>query len=143
MALDALASNNGAFNTLLIPNLMTMKTVRYIRNPVQSGNPWEAWRLGWMATELWATSAYNIMSRTNWLTTADPTRGAAQREWHSMWSEKVWAAMEVAMEMQRAGYDLWFGHFDPWRSGQRLLQPLHRRTVSNSRRLARRDLGGH
>jgi hypothetical protein len=102
-------------------------------------NPWEAWRFGWTASELWATSAYNIMSRTNWLSTADPTQGAALREWQRMWSEKAMAGLEVAAAMQRAGFDLWFGRFNPWHSGRRVLNPLHRRTVANSRRLARRD----
>ena len=111
-------------------------------NPVQLSNPWEAWRLGWMVSEFWMTSAYTIMSRTNWLAGADPTQGAPLREWQRMWNEKMTAGLEVAMEMQRAGTDLVLGRFDAVQSGTRVLRPLHRRTVSNSRRLARRDLAG-
>lgn len=107
--------------------------------------PYEAWRLGWMVSELWMTSAYNIVSRTSWLSGslpgADPSGHAALGEWQRMWSEKVLASVEMAMELQRAGIDLWLGKLDPWRSGSRILEPLHRRTVSNSRRLARRQTG--
>jgi len=88
------------------------------------------------------TSAYNVLSRTNWLSGADPTQGAALQEWQRMWSEKASAGLEMAMEVQRAGYDLWAGQFDPWRFGQRLMRPLHQRTTANTRRLARRDRGG-
>jgi hypothetical protein len=106
---------------------------------VQLSTPWEAWRLGWMMSELWMTSAYTIMSRTNWLAGADPTRGAPLREWQRMWNEKMSAGLEVAIEVQRAGTDLVLGRFDAVESSRRMLRPLHRRTVSNSRRLAWRD----
>jgi hypothetical protein len=96
-----------------------------------------------MVSELWMTSAYNIMSRTAWLSSVDPTQGAPLREWQRMWSEKASAGFEVAMEMQRAGTDMVLGRFDPVRASDRMLRPLHRRTVSNSRRLARRDRSGN
>jgi len=118
--------------------LHTNSTLRPTKIPL--GNPWEAWRLGWVASELWMTSAYTMMNRTNWLAGADPGQRAVQQEWQRLWGEKVAAGLEVAMEVQRAGYDLWLGQFNPWRSGRRVLRPLHRRTVANARRLARRDL---
>lgn len=106
--------------------------------PTTTAAPWDAWRLGWMVGELWMTSAYNIASRTSWLSTADPTGAAAWREWHRMLSEKMVASFEVGMEIQRASYDFWAGRFDIWRHGTRVLRPLHQRTVSNSKRLANR-----
>jgi len=115
-------------------------TVRPTRIPL--GNPWEAWRLGWVASELWMTSAYDLMSRTNWLTGADPSRSAARQDWQRLWGEEVAAGLEVAMEVQRAGYELWFGRFNPWHTSRRVLRPLHRRTTANARRLARRDRAG-
>ncbi len=121
---------------------MTMHTTSaaFLPGRMPVGSPWEAWRLGWMVSELWMTSAYNILSRTQWLAGTDPTQAAAGREWQRMWSEKLAAGLEVAMEAQRAGYDLWFGQFDPWQSGLRALRPVHRRTTANAQRLARRDL---
>lgn len=108
--------------------------------------PCEAWRLGWMVSELWLTSAYNIMSRTTWLSGArpgaDPANASALREWERMWSEKLLAGMELGLEMQRAGLGLMLGQANPWRVGVRLLHPLHKRTVANSRRLSRRDRTG-
>lgn len=99
-----------------------------------------------MVSELWMTSAYNIASRATWLSGALPGRDAtgipAMHEWQRMWSEKLFAAMEVGLEMQRAGYDLALGRFNPWHSTARVVRPLHRRTLSNSRRLARRDRAG-
>jgi hypothetical protein len=98
-----------------------------------------------MFSEMWMTSAYNVMSRTSWLSGAmpgsSPTGQAAMSEWQRMWSEKLLASMEVGMELQRAGYQMMLGSFNPWHTGSRMLAPLHRRSVSNSRRLARRQAG--
>jgi hypothetical protein len=111
----------------------------------QSCGPFEAWRLSWMMSELWMTSTYNVASRTSWLGGAmpgsSPTGNAAMREWQRMWSEKLMAGMEASLEMQRAGYDLLLGKADPWSSSKRILAPLHRRSVSNSRRLALHHAG--
>ncbi len=109
--------------------------------------PCEAWRLGWMVSELWMTSAFNIAARTSWLggmtPGADPAGAAALREWQRMWTEKLLAGWELGFEMQRAGVDLALGRFDPLHSGSRMLRPYHRRTTGNSRRLARgRTAGG-
>lgn len=105
----------------------------------------EAWRLGWMVSEMWMTSAYNVMNRTSWLSGAlpgsSPTGKAAMGEWQRMWSEKLMASMEVGLVMQRASYEIMAGSFNPWQIGSRMLAPLHRRSVSNSRRLALRQAG--
>jgi hypothetical protein len=109
-------------------------------SPAPACSPCEAWRLGWMVSELTLTSVYNVASRTAWLAGAvpgaDPGGAAALREWQRMWSEKVAAGLEMSLEMQRAGYDFWLGRFDPWQSGTRLLRPLSSRTLSNALRLA-------
>jgi hypothetical protein len=96
-----------------------------------------------MVYEMWFASAYNIASRTSWLSGSrpgsDPTGTAALHEWQRMWTEKMCAGVEVGMEMQRAGMELMLGRFNPLTSGQRLVGPLHQRTVSNTKRLSRRD----
>lgn len=106
---------------------------------------YEAWRLGWMVSEMWMTSAYNIMSRTVWLSGAmpgsSPTGRAAMNEWQRMWSEKAMANVEVGLELQRAGMKMMLGSFNPWQVGSRAIAPLHRRSVSNSRRLGLRRAG--
>jgi hypothetical protein len=111
----------------------------------QSCGPFEAWRLGWMMSEMWMTSTYNAASRTSWLGGAmpgpSPTGKAALREWQRLWSEKLMAGMEASLEMQRVGYDLLLGKVDPWGSSKRMLAPFHGRSVSNSRRLAGRHAG--
>ena len=79
--------------------------------------PCEAWRLGWMVSELWMTSAFNIAARTSWLggmtPGADPAGAAALREWQRMWTEKLLAGWELGFEMQRAGVDLALGPLRP------------------------------
>ena len=104
--------------------------------------PCKVWRLGWMVSELWMTSAFNIAARTSWLggmnPGTDPVGTAALKEWQRMWTEKLFAGWELGFEMQRAGLDLALGRFDPVRSGSRMLRPYHRRATGNSRRLARK-----
>lgn len=107
------------------------------------GGPWEVWRLGWMASELWMTSAYDILSRTPWLAGSDPTQAAAGREWQRMCNERLAAGLEVAMEVQRAGYDLWFGHINPWQGNRPVPRPLHRHRTGTAGRPGRRDLPEH
>jgi hypothetical protein len=95
-----------------------------------------------MVSELWMTSAFNIATRTSWLggmtPGADPTGSAALKEWQRMWSEKVFAGLELGLGMQRAGMDLAMGRFDPLGTTARMLAPYHTRTTGNSRRLARK-----
>lgn len=105
--------------------------------------PCEAWRLGWMFYELWWTSAYNITTRTAWLSGmvpgADPMGAAALKEWQRMWNEKLWAGVGVGLELQRVGRDLCLGRLSPGSSGSRVMRPVHKRTVANAKRLSRRD----
>jgi hypothetical protein len=106
----------------------------------------EGWRLAWTWNELMATSAFNIWSRSAWLGGMapgfDPSGAAAMSEWQRMWSEKVFAGLDLAVEMQWIGFDLAMGRFDPWSAGARMLRPYHSRTISNSRRLARKRPSG-
>jgi hypothetical protein len=46
--------------------------------------------------------------------------------------------MEVTAALQRAAFGVWSGTFNPWRSGRKILIPLHRKATANARRLARR-----
>ncbi len=53
--------------------------------------------------------------------------------------EKIAAAMEVTAAWQLAAFGAWSGTFNPWRSGRKVLTPLHRKATANARRLMRRQ----
>jgi hypothetical protein len=55
-----------------------------------------------------------------------------------MIDEKIKAAMEVNAVWMRMAFGMWSGSLDPWRSGQKILAPLHRKATANARRLTRR-----
>ena len=95
---------------------MSTLSTRGMFRPTEAplGNPWEAWHLGWMAAEFWMNSACDLMSHNHWLTPAAPPQAAAQRVLQRRWSRKALEGLEVAMEVQRASYELWFGQMNPW-----------------------------
>ena len=51
--------------------------------------------------------------------------------------EKIAAVMEVTAAWQRTAFGAWSGAFNPWRSGLKVLAPLHRKATANARRLTR------
>ena len=108
--------------------------------------PCEAWRLAWKASEIWWTSLYKVASGASCLggtlSGAGPAAPWALGQWHRAMAEEVAADMEVGLAMQRAGYEMMLGRFDPWCSSHRILDPLDRRVVAgSSRRLALRQAG--
>jgi len=54
-----------------------------------------------------------------------------------MVTEKLDAGFEVAAQLQQSLFSLCTGSCAPWwETGQRTLEPYHRRSTANSRRLA-------
>jgi len=99
----------------------------------------DAWRLSMMAVELGTAAVTTIMLR-NWywaLNWSNPDR-RLNAEGNRMVAEKITAAMEVTAALQRAAFGAWSGTFNPWRSGRKILIPLHRKATANARRLTRR-----
>ena len=99
----------------------------------------DAWRLSMMAVELGTAAVTTIMLR-NWswaVNWPNPDR-RLKAEGERMITEKITAAMEVTAALQRAAFGVWFGPFNPWRSGRKILIPLHRKATANARRLTRR-----
>jgi hypothetical protein len=99
----------------------------------------DAWRLGMMAVELGAAAATTITLRNwNWAVKWPNPDRRLNAEGNRMIVEKVAAGMEVAEAWQRAALRAWSGAFNPWRSGRKVLTPLHRKATANARRLTRR-----
>ncbi len=105
-----------------------------VKNPVV-----DVWRLGLMAVELGTAAATTIMLRHwNWTVKWPYPDRRLRAEGNRMIAEKVEAAMEVTAAWQRAAFGAWSGAFNPWRSGRKVLSPLHRKATANARRLTRR-----
>ena len=99
----------------------------------------DVWRLGLMAVELGTAAVTTIMLRNwNWAVKWPYPDRRLKTEGNRMVVEKVAAAMEVTTEWQRAAFSAWSGAFNPWRSGRKVLSPLHRKATANARRLMRR-----
>ena len=99
----------------------------------------DAWRLSMMAVELGTAAVTTIILR-NWywaVNWPNPDR-RLNAEGKRMIAEKITATMEVTAALQRAAFGAWSGTFNPWRSGRKILIPLHRKATANARRLTRR-----
>lgn len=99
----------------------------------------DIWKLGIMAFELWSTSLSTINMRQNLWQTQQPNSAGMMKENQRMVSEKLEAAMETGLEMQKAMLGMAFGRQTPWWvTGRKAMVPYHRRSSANSRRLSRR-----
>jgi hypothetical protein len=105
-----------------------------------ANNPFiDSWRLSMMAVELGAAAVTTIMLRNWYLAVKWPNPDRRlNAEGNRMIVEKIAAAMEATTEWQRTVFGAWSGSFNPWRSGQKVLNPLHRKATANARRLLRR-----
>ncbi|SHF35896.1 hypothetical protein SAMN02745148_02417 [Modicisalibacter ilicicola DSM 19980] len=98
----------------------------------------DVWKVGVMAFELWTSSLSTIAMRNNLWYTQVPTSARMMKENQRMVTEKLDASLEVAMEMNKAMFGMFTGQHAPWWvTSRRTLQPFHRRTTANSRRLSR------
>jgi hypothetical protein len=99
----------------------------------------DAWRFGQMVTELWTGAVTTIVRRNlNWAVNWNHPKRRVTAEERRMVAEKIAAAMEVYTAWLRLAFSMFSGEFNPWRSGRKLLAPLHRKATANARRLARR-----
>jgi hypothetical protein len=104
------------------------------KNPVV-----DAWSLGMMAVELGTAATTTILLRNwNWAVKWPNPDRRLNAEGNRMIVEKIAAVMEVTAAWQRAAFGAWSGAFNPWRSGRKVLAPLHRKATANARRLTRR-----
>lgn len=93
--------------------------------------------LGTVGLEILSASFSTISSRTKLLGTQSPLDPKMMRENHRMVAEKLSAGWEVGLEMHIAWMDTLLGHQTPWwESSRRILEPLHRRTTINAKRLS-------
>jgi len=99
----------------------------------------DAWRLSMMAVELGTAATTTILLRNwNWAVKWPNPDRRLNAEGNRMIVEKIAAAIEITAEWQRAAFSAWSGAFNPWRSGRKVLAPLHRKATANARRLTRR-----
>lgn len=124
-----------------------MSKVTSINKAAQSSNSvpfspavmFDVWKVGVMAFELWATSLSTITMRNHLWYTQAPTDARMIKENQRMVTEKLEAAMEVGLEMQKTMLDMYAGQYSPWWvTSHKTMLPYHRRATANSRRLSRR-----
>lgn len=95
------------------------------------------WSVSLMTYELWTSSLSTIALRNNLWCTRVPTSPTMLDENQRMVTEKLDAGIEVAAQLQQSLFSLCTGTYAPWwETGQRTLEPYHRRSTANSRRLA-------
>lgn len=112
---------------------MRKKTCMSAMIPMTPTAMFDVWKLGTMAIEMWSTAIVTINSRTKMWETQSPFDPKMMRENLRMVTEKVAASREVGSAVQKA--ILSGGRTPWWTTGQRTLQPLHKRTTANSKRL--------
>lgn len=98
----------------------------------------DAWSLGTEALEIWSAAFSTINSRTHLWQTQSPFDPRMMRENEQMVTEKLSATWEVGMEIQKAWMDVLSGEqTSVWAAGRNVLEPIHRHTTANSKRLSR------
>lgn len=106
--------------------------------PMNPADMFAVWKVGVTAFELWTTTLSTIGQRQTLWSTQAPTDAKMIKENQRMVTEKLEACMEVGFEMQKAMLGMATGQFSSWWiTSQRAMQPLHRRTTANSRRLSK------
>lgn len=93
-------------------------------------------KLGGMVLETFPAAFSTIGMRTGLLVTQSPLNPEMMKENRRMVFEKVTGFCEAGLEVQVAWLSMLSGDRTPWwTSGERILKPLHERTVANSKRL--------
>ncbi len=98
----------------------------------------DLWKVGMMGMELWSSSLSTIAMRQQLWQTQPFFSPAMMRENQRMVTEKIEASMEAGLVMQKAVLSAMSGRYAPWWiTSQKAMQPYHRRSSANSRRLSR------
>ena len=98
----------------------------------------DLWKVGMMGMELWSSSLSTIGMRQQLWQTQPFFSPAMMRENQRMVTEKIEASMEAGLVMQKAVLSAMSGRYAPWWiTSQKAMQPYHRRSSANSRRLSR------
>ncbi|MBZ9567293.1 hypothetical protein KGQ91_06295 [Modicisalibacter tunisiensis] len=107
--------------------------------PIDRAPSLAPWRAGVMAAETWASALATIALRQQLWLTQPPTSLPLLDENQRMVTEKWEAGVELAAVWHETWVDACTGRLPCWwESSQRILHPLHRRTMANSRRLTAR-----
>ncbi len=107
--------------------------------PVTPAAMMDVWKLGVMMAELWTSSFSTIAMRHNLWQTQSPASARMIKENQRMVSEKIEAGMETGLVLQKAMLGMMFGQTTPWWvTSRRSMQPYHRHSSANSRRLSRK-----
>ncbi|RUR32982.1 hypothetical protein [Vreelandella nanhaiensis] len=98
----------------------------------------DVWKVGIMAIELW-TSSFSTITQRNQLWQTQPFFSPRMmKENQRMVTEKLEASMEAGFAMQKAFLNMLGGQHAPWWvTSRQAMQPYHRRSSANSKRLAR------
>lgn len=110
------------------PALIPMSTVAML----------DAWKVGIMAIELWTSSLSTITQRHQLWQTQPFFSPHMMKENQRMVTEKLEASMETCFAMQKVFLNMLGGQHAPWWvTSRQAMQPYHRRSSANSRRLSR------
>lgn len=117
---------------------MSKNTHMFAMSPMQPTAMSDAWNLGNEALEILSAAFSTINSRTHLWQTQSPLDPKMMRENEQMVTEKLSATWEVGMEIQKAWLGILSGdQTSMWAAGRNVLEPIHRHTVANSKRLSR------
>ncbi|MBP5982050.1 MAG: hypothetical protein KA748_17855 [Halomonas sp.] len=106
--------------------------------PMSPAAMFDAWKVGLMALELCTTSWSTITMRNQLWQTQPFFSPKMMKENQRMVSEKLDASMEAGLVMQKALFNMLGGQHAPWWvTSRQAMQPYHRRSSANSRRLSR------
>lgn len=97
----------------------------------------DARKLGEMLLDTGPAALSTIGLRVSMLATHAPLNPKMILENRRMVTEKLSALWDTGLEVQRAWLDILSGTHTPWwTTGLRILEPLHKRAVENSKRLS-------
>ncbi|BCB60534.1 MULTISPECIES: hypothetical protein [Halomonadaceae] len=98
----------------------------------------DLWKASMMGMELWSSSLSTIARRQQLWQTQPFFSPSMMRENQRMVTEKMEASMEAGLVVQKALLNAMSGRYAPWWiTSQKAMQPYHRRSSANSRRLSR------
>jgi len=94
-------------------------------------------KLGCMLLNSGPVALSTIHLRVKMLATHAPLNSKMMSENRRMVTEKLAALLDTGLEVQMAWLDMLAGNHTPWwTTSLRILEPLHERTIANSKRLS-------
>ena len=91
--------------------------------------------LGVITAQIFTASVITINERSKMMLTENPFSPKVLNEHRRMVVEKVSVGLHLGSTVSKSAMELCDGNFNPVQSWHRLLNPIHKTTVDNARRL--------